>query len=47
MNKLIEKMEQITQTANGDMAYTTTGSDVLDMFGKGGAMRQEKEEVII
>ena len=47
MNKLIEKIKQITQTANGDMAYTTTGSNVLDMFGKGGAMRQEKEEVII
>lgn len=47
MNKLIEKMGQITQTTNGDMAYATTGSDVLDMFGKGGAMRQEKEEVII
>lgn len=47
MNKLIEKMEQITQTTNGDLAYTTTGSNVLDMFGKGGAMRQEKEEVII
>lgn len=47
MNKLIEKMGQITQTTNGDMAYTTTGSDVLDMFGKGGAMRHEKEEVII
>lgn len=47
MNKLIEKMGQITQTTNGDLAYTTTGSNVLDMFGKGGAMRQEKEEVII
>lgn len=47
MNKLIEKMEQITQTANGDLAYTTTGNDVFDMFGKGGAMRQEREEVII
>lgn len=47
MNKLIEKMGQITQTTNGDMAYTTTGNDVLDMFGKGGAMRQAEEEVII
>ena len=47
MNKLIEKMGQITQTTNGDMAYTTTGNDVLDMFGNGGAMRQAEEEVII
>lgn len=47
MNKLIEKMSEITYTENGDMAYNTTGNKVLDLFARGGAMRFSQDEDII
>lgn len=49
-NKFLDGMENIlnvTQTQNGDKAYRTTKSDVLDLFYQGGASDRMSEEEVI
>jgi len=49
MTKLIDaiKMNERTTTVNGDLAYTTTGTPLLDYVGLIGGMRNSSDSEIL
>jgi hypothetical protein len=47
-NSLLNAMQSHdTVTGNGAVSHSTTGTKVLDLFGKGGAMRSQNESEVI
>lgn len=44
MNKFVNAIDGIKTTENGATAYSTTGSNVYDLFALGGAYRQRSEK---
>ena len=46
MNKLVQSLKDLTHTENMSLIYSDSGSDLLNLFALGGAMRERSEDDI-
>ncbi len=47
MNKLVQSLKDLTHTENMSLTYSTSGSEVLNLFATGGALRTRSAKGII